>query len=86
MPNGDDIAELRDEVDRWKRAHQIACANIAELSSQRAQVVAALTQAILLLDQLMTEMRLANLAPSAGLIFTKAEFDRKMKTLLGQDK
>lgn len=86
MPNGDPIGELREEVDRWKRAHQIACANIAELSSQRAKLTGSLTHGLLLIDALLTEMRLANVTPSATVIVSKAEFERQMRILLGHDR
>lgn len=55
-----------------------------ELRRQHKQFTRMLATAIALIDQLMTEMRLANVVPSAGVIFTKAEFDRQMRILLGR--
>ena len=80
------ITEHREEASRWKRAHDIACQNIADLHTHNSKITDAIAQALLLIDQLLTEMRLANVTPSAGVIFTKAEFDRRMKVLLRQDK
>lgn len=57
-----------------------------ELASQRARLTAALTHALFLIDQLLTEMRLANVTPSAQIIFSKAEFDRQMRILLGHER
>jgi hypothetical protein len=45
----------------------------------------ALTTVMYLLDQLLTEMRLANVAPSPGIIVAKADFDRAMRRLLDRD-
>lgn len=53
------------------------------LRSQRAQVMGILVHGMMLLDQLLTEMRLANVTPSAQVIFSKAEFDRQIRMLLG---
>lgn len=59
---------------------------ILQLRSERAILLGVLTHGIMLLDQLMTEMRLANVTPSAGIIFSKAEFDRQMRILLEKNK
>ena len=78
------IEESQDLV-RLRRAYQIACVNIVELGDQRQMLVNVLGDALHLMDQLLTEMRLANVAPSAGVIITKAEFDQTMRKLLSRD-
>ena len=82
---GDPIEQSQDVV-RLQRAYQIACMNLTELGTQRTMLVDALNTATILLDQLLTEMRLANVAPSSGVIITKAEFDAAMRKLLGRDR
>jgi homogentisate 1,2-dioxygenase len=77
-----EIERLGIEVKRWKTAHNIACFNLTELNHQRALLMEALTNAMILLDRLLTEMRQANVTPSAGVIVHKAEFDRAMTKLL----
>lgn len=57
---------------------------ILQLRSERAVLLGVLTQALILSDQLMTEMRLANVTPSGPVVFSKAEFDRQMRILLGR--
>ena len=71
-----------EEITRLKKSFQTACANIAALNDQRQALTAALDTATLLLDQLLTEMRLANVTPSQGIIFTKAAYDQAMQKLL----
>lgn len=75
--------EQSQDLVRLRRAYQIACLNITELGDQRQMLVNVLSEALHLMDQLLTEMRLANVAPSAGVIVTKASFDQTMRKLLG---
>lgn len=80
------LRQAQDEVERWKQAHTIACENIAQLNDQRASLMEVLTHGLLLLDQLLTEMRLANVTPSSPIIVSKAEFDKAMRKLLAGNK
>jgi hypothetical protein len=73
------------DIVRLRRAYQIACMNLTELGDQRQRLTDALNTALFLLDQLLTEMRLADVAPSSGVIITKAELDRAIRKLLGRD-
>lgn len=73
------------DITRLRRAYQTACLNITELTDQRQALVDALATSMYLLDQLLTEMRLANVTPSAAVIITKADFDRAIRRLLGHD-
>lgn len=84
-PLNQELDDLREEAARWKRAHVIACSNITELNDQRALLTEALNNATILLDQLLTEMRLKDVTPSPGVIVVKAEFDRAMRKLLGHE-
>lgn len=85
MSDDDLPIEQDPDVARLRRAYQIACLNITELNDQRAALTDALTTVMYLLDQLLTEMRLANVAPSAGIIIAKADFDRAMRKVLDRD-
>jgi hypothetical protein len=78
--------EQSQDLTRLRRAYQIACMNLTELGDQRGKLTDALNTALFLLDQLLTEMRLANVAPSSGVIITKAELDHAMRKLLGRDR
>jgi hypothetical protein len=80
----EDVADLIDQCRRNDNALRLACQNLAELGSQRARLMAALVSAHVLLDHLLTEMRTADITPSAGVIVHKAEFDRAMRELLGR--
>lgn len=78
-----DVAEIIAECERWKRAHTMACQNITQLNDEKQDLTRALEQSMLMIDKLLTEMRLANVTPSAGLIVTKAAFDQAMRKVLG---
>jgi hypothetical protein len=75
---------MREERDRVQAGYNIAVRSLAEINLQRQQLTEALNTATLLLDQLLTEMRLANVTPSAKIIVTKANYDRAMRKLLGR--
>lgn len=78
----DEVKRLEEDAKRLTRAYNIACYNVAELSEQKGMLGDALQTATLLLDEIMTEMRLANVTPSAKMIYSKANFDQAMKKLL----
>ena len=77
--------ELDPDITRLRRAYMIACVNIADLTDHRTMLTEVLVTATILLDQLLTELRMANVTPSPGVIVTKAEFDKTMRRLLGRD-
>lgn len=79
------IAQLEQDAQRLTRAHGIACYNITELNDQKNMIGAALNAATLLLNEALTEMRLANVTPSAKMIYSKANFDQAMKKLISYD-
>jgi hypothetical protein len=79
----EDVQALIDKITRLDRAYKIACYNITELTDQRNMLGEALSTATLLLDEALTTMRVANVTPSAQMIYTKANFDQAMKKLLG---
>lgn len=72
------------DIARLRRAYHMAVTNLTELTDQRTMLTDALNTALFLLDQLLTEMRLANVAPSAGVIISKADLDRAIRKLLGR--
>jgi Tfp pilus assembly protein PilO len=80
--HSEDIEDLTAEIARVRKSFQIACINVVALTDQRTALTAALDRATLLLDQLLTEMRLANVTPSSGVIFHKAGLDQAMHKLL----
>jgi hypothetical protein len=73
-----------DDPERLKMALKIASENIAELSTQRAQVLAALSRALLLLDLMVTELRNLPRVP-VQLILAHEDFAKAMKALLQED-
>lgn len=77
---------LQTEHDRLQTAYKVACFNVTELTDQRTKLTDALNTALFLLDQLLTEMRLANVTPSAGIIVSRADLDRAMRKLFGRDR
>lgn len=85
MGTGEYHTAMSEQISEAEHAQDIADLT-NELRRQHAQFVGLLTHALLLLDQLTTEMRLANVTPSAQIIYSKAEFDRQMRILLGRDK
>lgn len=78
--------EQSDDLVRIKRAYQIACLNLTELGEQRTKLTNALNSAMLLLDQLMMEMRNKGVVPSPQIISFKAGFDKGIRELLGKDR
>ena len=81
----EDVQALIDKITRITRAYRIACYNITELTDQKNMLGDALNTATLLLDEALTTMRVANVTPSAKMIYTKANFDQAMKKMLGYD-
>jgi hypothetical protein len=79
-----ELEEMREERDRLQAGYNIACRNLLEMNERNGTLTDALNTATLLLDELITEMRLANVTPSAKIIVTKANFDRAMRKLLGR--
>lgn len=76
--------EQSGDLARIQTAYRIACMNIAELNDQRQKLTSALNAAVLLLDQLLAEMRDKGVTPSPQIIAFKAGFDKGMRELLGQ--
>jgi hypothetical protein len=76
--------EQSEDLARVKRAYQIACMNLAELGDQREKLVNALDGAMLLINQLLTEMRSKGVVPSPQIVAFKAGFDQGMLKLLGK--
>lgn len=83
--NPSEPIEQSSDLARIKRAYQIACMNITELNDQRQKLVNALDGAMLLLNQLLMEMRTKGVEPSPQIIAFKAGFDQGMRELLGYD-
>jgi len=84
--HSEDLEDMVDEVARLQTSLRIACENIAQLSDQRTQLSEALNTATLLIDQLLTDLRLAGGSPSQGLLIAKANFDVTMQRLLGHER
>jgi hypothetical protein len=84
MTDFDDPVEQSKDLERLRRAYQMACVNITELTDQRQKLTNALDGAMLLIDQLLMEMRSKGVEPSPQIISFKAGFDKGMRELLGK--
>jgi hypothetical protein len=91
MSNGDDdsprdVELSQNDPARLRVALHIATQNLIRITRERQEerkvLVAALETALILLDQLLTEMRIAGVTPSAGVVVTKAKFDAAMRKIL----
>jgi len=80
-----DIEDLTAEVKRKNDALRIAGINIVSLNEERAKLMATLTSATLMIDQLIGDLVATGAEPSIALRAAKAEFDADMKRLLGKD-
>lgn len=78
--------EASSDLTRIKRAYQIACLNLTELGGQRQKLVNALDGAMILINQLLMEMRNKGVEPSPQIVAFKAGFDKGMRELLGQNR
>jgi hypothetical protein len=76
--------EQSEDLARIKTAYRIACMNLTEMGGQRQRLVTALDGAIMLINQLITEMRSKGVEPSPQIIAFKAGFDKGMRELLGK--
>jgi hypothetical protein len=76
--------EQSQDLARLKTAYRLACMNLAELGEQRGKLIAALDGAMILLNQLLMEMRNKGVEPSPQIIAFKAGFDKGMRELLGK--
>jgi hypothetical protein len=84
MTDDHTAVEHSQDLARIKRAYQMACVTITELSDQRQKLSTALDSALMLLDRLLAEMREQGVTPSPQIIAFKAGFDQGMRELLGQ--
>jgi hypothetical protein len=78
----EDVQDLGTELERARIAYRIACENIVELNEQREALKSALGSALNLIDQLLTDLRLAGGTPSKNLILAKGKLDIAMKKLI----
>jgi len=81
--HAEDIEDLAAEIRRRDTALRIAGENIVELNDKLAKVMEAFESAMLVIDQLLTDLRAANATPSPGLILAKGRLDIAMKRLKG---
>jgi hypothetical protein len=78
----EDLQDLGAELERVQRAYKIACQNIVLLNEQRCELADALSSAMNVIDQLLTDLRLSGGTPSHGLIMAKGKLDVTMRKLL----
>ena len=74
------------DLARVKTAYRIAYMNLAELGEHRTKLVNALDGAMMLINQLLMEMRNKGVEPSPQIIAFKAGFDKGMRELLGKER
>lgn len=77
--------EASQDLARVKQAYKMACFSLAELGEQRTKLTNAIDGAIMLINQLLMEMRNKGVEPSPQIIAFKAGFDKGMRELLGRD-
>lgn len=79
--HAEDIQDLGAELERVEQAFKIACQNIVVLNEQREAFKGALNTAMIVIDQLLTDLRLAHGVPSKELIHAKLNLDVAMQKL-----
>jgi hypothetical protein len=91
--HSEDIEDLTAEISRLTTALRIAGVNIVEmndknaaLNEKNAELTAALTHGLLVMDALITDLRAAGGQISPMLEASKAAFDQTMKRVLGEDR
>ena len=98
MSDPQEPIEQSNDLTRIKRAYNMACMSLTELSDERTRLAAALKNtndqcqrlikaiegALLLIDQLLAEMRSNGVVPSPQIVAFKAGFDKGMRELLGK--
>jgi hypothetical protein len=82
----EDREDLTAEIARLQQALRIAGMNIVERNEERGKLMAALTSATLMIDQLIGDLVATGAGPSIALRAAKSEFDADMKKLLGKDR
>jgi hypothetical protein len=74
-----------EKIARLQASLTIAGQNIVTLNEQCAALKATLHSTMLLIDNLITDLRVAGGTPSPGLLIAKQRFDATMKKLLGDE-
>jgi hypothetical protein len=79
-PSPDELTQ--DSPERLKLALKIASENIGRLAHQRTQLTSALNTALILVEQLMSDLRHKGINPSGQSVVAKATLDQAMERLL----
>jgi hypothetical protein len=80
--HGEDIQDLTFELKRREVAYQLMSQQLAQLVEQNTRLKRALETAMLLIDQLISDLRVAGGSPSPGLLATHDKFKATMEKLL----
>jgi len=75
------IVERAADIDGLRRARDIACFNVADLTSQRTALTDTLHQAMQLIEYLIGDMRNAGVVPSVACGVAKKAFQDRMSKL-----
>jgi sensor domain CHASE-containing protein len=81
-----DIEDLIAELKRREVAAKLLGQQLAQRIEERTQLIAGLNTALLLIEQLVTDMRYAGVMPTATTMIAKGNLDANMKKLLGDER
>ena len=82
--HSEDIEDLTAELKRREVGANLMAKMLAQKVETETLLGGALNTATVLIDQLMTEMHLANVTPSQGLILAHGNFVIQMQRLIGK--
>jgi hypothetical protein len=77
----EEIAKLKEELERVTRARDIACFNIVDLNHQRTTLMDVLGSAMTLIEYMVNEMGAGGVVPSIACQLAKKALDEKMTRL-----
>lgn len=79
------IAQLKEELEFKDRALRICVGNVADLNDRIQMLIKTLESALTLTDAMLTALRGLPEPPPTSVIIAKANFDKSMKKLLGNE-
>src|SRR5262245_26831980 len=85
LEHKEDFEDLTAELKRREMAYKFMAQQVAQLVEEQTMLGAALNTATVLIDQLLSDLRLAGGTPTAGLIAAHDKFNQTMKQLLGHN-
>lgn len=83
--HSEDLQDLSAEIKRSEMKYQLMSQQLAQHVQDNTIMKGALNTAMIMVDQLLTDLRLAGGTPSKELIHAKLDFDVAMKRLFKED-